>query len=318
MITPRYEGAAVQLLKQIADRVRRDYFRSQYRRAVKSILASAPLARGVQPFMLLSMVHQRDVLSYLVAVKSFCKFLQPERIVIVCDPSISGTDRTLIKQHVPHVELRDAKEFEHPTIPRGGCWERLSAISILSRESYIVQLDADTVTLRPVVEVSAAIREQRGFVLGEMPDTPSRSLAAVREYALPWIEPGAHIQAVAETEMANVGLPADACYIRGCAAFTGFPRSTTMRAAMLDYSGRMSARVGEEWNRWGSEQVASNYLVSNANGTEALPFPKYATPDCATTETAFYHFIGSMRFINNEYANITRHAILSLGATTAT
>jgi hypothetical protein len=297
------------LVNRVIQRIKRDYFRSRYHKAAREVLTTPPLQRGDLPFTVLSMVHQRDVYSYLVAIKSFASFLNPDRVVVVCDPSIDNDDRAVLRSHVPHIELREAHEFVHPDIPRGGTWERLFAIAQMVRDSYVVQLDADTLTVRPIPEVLEAIRAGTGFLLGELPETPARSLAAARDYALPWIEPGVHVQAIAEVEMANAGLPADACYIRGCSGFTGFPRSADMCAAMLDYSRRMGDKLGADWKRWGTEQVTSNYLASNTPGARALPFPRYGTPDCATADTAFFHFIGSMRFINSKYETTSRYAI---------
>ena len=289
------------LVERVVQRVRRDYFRWQYQKVARQILDTRPIKRGDLPFTLLSMVHQRDVHSYLVAVKSFTHFLNPSRIVIVCDPSLDENDRAVLKQHVPHVELREAHEFTHPDIPRGGTWERLFAISSYALDSYVIQLDADTLTMQPIPEVLQAVQTGAGFVLGEIPDTPIRPLDAVRV--------GAHIQTLSEAEMVNVGLPADSLYVRGCSGFTGFPPSTTMRDKLLDFSRRMTGKLGEDWKRWGTEQVTSNYLVANAFATTSLPFPKYGTPDCATAETAFFHFIGPMRFINNKYKTTSRQAI---------
>jgi len=301
------------IVNRVIQRLKRDYFRSRHSKAIQEILATPPVARGNLPFLLLSMVHTRDIHSYLVALKSFVHFTNPERIVVVCDPSVTDADQALLRQHVPHIELRHADEFVHPDIPRGGVWERLYAISGFVREHYVVQLDADTVTVQPVAEVLEGIRTGAGFVLADLPDTPLCGLPAVRERALGWLKPGAHIQTIAESEMANVGLPADALYVRGCAGFTGFPRSETMRDTMVDFSRRMTAKLGADWKRWGTEQVTSNFLVANANGTRSLPFPKYGTPDAATAETAFYHFIGSMRFINGKYEATSRQAIRMLG-----
>ncbi|MGX9217141.1 hypothetical protein ACWV27_01830 [Massilia varians] len=305
------------LLSRVIQRVKRDYFRAKYHKVVRQVLATPPLKQGSLPFMLLSMVHQRDVQSYLVALKSFTYFLNPERIVVVCDQSMTAADRATLKQHVAHIELRDADEFTHPDIPRGGTWERLFAIANFSPDNYVVQLDADTLTVRPIPEVLEAIRAGHGFVLGEMPDTPIRSLAETRANALPKLGPNAHVQSISEAEMANVGLPANARYVRGCSGFTGFPRSTSMREQMLDYSRRMGGKLGEDWKRWGTEQVTSNYLIANSAGTRALPFPKYGTPDCATGDTAFFHFIGSMRFINGKYEATSRHAITLIGSVPA-
>ena len=301
-------------IARVVQRLKRDYFRARYQKVAGQVLSTSPVTRGTVPFVLLSMVHTRDVTPYLVAVKSFVHFINPERIVVVCDPSITDADRAVFRQHVPHIELRHADEFTHPDMPRGGTWERLFAIAGLAREHYVVQLDADTVTVQPMPEVLEAIRAGVGFVIGEASDTPIRLLPAVRENALPWMWAGAHIQGVAETEMVNVGLPQNAHYIRGCSGFTGFPRSDAMQDTMIDFSRRMMGKLGEDWRRWGTEQVTSNYLVSNANGTQPLPFPKYGTPDLATTDTAFFHFIGSMRFINGKYETITRQALWLIGA----
>jgi hypothetical protein len=283
----------------------------------QQVLATRPLVRGDLPFTLLSMVQKRDVESYLVAVKSFAHFANPGRIIVVCDPSIDDHDRAVLRQHVPHVELHGADQFTHPSMPRGGTWERLFAIAGFVRDDYVIQLDADTLTLQPVPEVIDAVRSGKGFVLGEKPDTALRSLSATRENALPWMKPGAHIQGIAETEMVNAGLPENARYVRGCSGFTGFPRSTEMQGAMIDFSQRMTDKLGADWKRWGTEQVTSNYLVANAAGTVVLPFPKYGTPDCATAETAFFHFIGSMRFINSKYETTSRHAIRLIGGAPA-
>jgi hypothetical protein len=297
------------LINAVIARLKRDYFRWQHSKVAARILNTRPVQRGELPFMLLSMVQKRDVVSYLVAVKSFTHFLNPNRIVIVCDPSIDADDRAILKRHVPHVELRQADEFTDPKIPRGGTWERLYAITEYARDNYVIQLDADTVTTQPIPEVLAAVRSGKGFVLGEAVSTPVRSLAATRERAEPLVKPGAHIQTLSEAVMATVGLPADAQYVRGCSGFTGFPASAQLRAAMLDFSERMTGKLGADWKRWGTEQVTSNYLAANANGTASLPFPKYGTPDLETGETAFYHFIGSMRFVNGKYAARTRQVI---------
>lgn len=297
------------LLNRIVQRIKRDYFRGQHHKSIQQILHTRPLERGTLPFMLLSMVQTRDVLSYLVALKSFVHFLNPERIVVVCDPSITPQDQALLRRHVPHIELFAADEFTDPDIPRGGTWERLFAISGFVRDHYVVQLDADTVTLQPIPEVLEAIRQQRGFVLGEMPDTPIKPLPAVSDHARARLSPGAHIQTIAEACMNELGLPDEARYVRGCSGFTGFPPTDQMRTRMLDFSRRMTARLGQDWTRWGTEQVTSNYLVANAHGTRALPFPKYGTPDCADDGSAFLHFIGSMRFINGHYAQASRQAI---------
>src|SRR5689334_1204775 len=129
------------LVNRVIQRLKRDFFRSQYQKVAARILDTPPIRRGDLPFTVLSMVQKRDVHSYLVAVKSFCHFLNPSRVVVVCDPTLDANDRAVLKRHVPHVELFDAHEFVHPDIPRGGTWERLFAISHMVEDGYVVQLD---------------------------------------------------------------------------------------------------------------------------------------------------------------------------------
>ena len=105
------------LVERVVQRARRDYFRWQYQKVARQVLDTRPVRQGDLPFTLLSMVHQRDVHSYLVAVKSFTHFLNPSRIVVVCDPSIDETDRARIdgaRQRLVAVALHQRRRaLEH-------------------------------------------------------------------------------------------------------------------------------------------------------------------------------------------------------------
>lgn len=304
------------LVKNIVRRVKRHHFHWKFNNVSRLVLATRPLGCGDLPFLLLSMVQKRDVQSYLLAVKSFARFANPQRIVVVCDPSIDERDRATLLHHVPHIELHAADEFTHVDVPRRGTWERLFAISGFVRDHYVVQLDSDTLTIQPIPEVLHAINEGRGFVLGENADTTLLALAVTSENALPWLGPTEHIQDISEATLAQLGLPEQARYVRGCSGFTGFPRSCDMREQMVDFSRRMSEKLGTHWTRWGTEQVTSNYLVANASSTTVLPFPKYGTPDLATADTVFIHFIGSMRFANRQYEATARKALCLINNST--
>lgn len=63
----------------------------------------------------------------------------------------------------------------------------------------------------------------------------------------------------------------------------------------------MRALVGEGWDRWGTEQFASNYMVSNAPNAMVLPHPVYTTPDLINHTTEFVHFIGPLRYSKGIY-----------------
>jgi hypothetical protein len=307
--------ALMSFLSSVNRRLKRDFFRWRHQHSVRQVVETPVLRRGDMPFMLLSMVHKRDVLPYLVALKSFVQFANPYRVVMVCDPSIGEQDKALIRSHVPHIEFRKADEFVHPDAPRGGCWERLLAISTYSPQDYVVQLDADTITTRDIVEVVDAIRRNAGFVLGEEPRQSLMTLSQTSERAGRDPDGQRHIQGLSEARIAHIGLPSEQLYVRGCAGFTGFPPCSLMRDHLLEFSRLMSENVGaQRWASWGTEQVTSNYLVANAPDTSVLPFPKYGTPDVMNDQTAFLHFIGSMRFLNGKYEKTSRQVIQRLSS----
>jgi hypothetical protein len=296
------------LSQRIINRLRTDFFKKLYLRNVDRVLETPPLKPGKLPFIALSMVHQRDVISYLVAIKSFARFTNPERVVIVCDPTIGEHEKGVFKSHIPHAELRNAVEFRDPRIPVGGCWERLSAITTYSPESYVVQLDADTVTLDTISEVTLPVMQQNGFVLGEKRNQEILTLEEASKRAMQ--STSKHIQALSEQVLADAGLNGS-FYIRGCAGFTGFPADSDMRDKFFDFSEKMAAKTLKRWSEWGTEQVTSNYLVANAAGTLILPYPKYSTPFRQEDVGAFLHFIGEIRFRSRAYEKASLQAMSS-------
>jgi hypothetical protein len=74
----------------------------------------------------------------------------------------------------------------------------------------------------------------------------------------------------------------------------------------------MTAKTGNRWSEWGTEQVTSNYLVANSPQAQLLPYPKYSTPFKAHDVGAFLHFIGEIRFRSRAYEKASLEAIKSL------
>jgi hypothetical protein len=293
-------------------RLKEEYFRYKFNATARKILSTAPVARGQEPFAFLSMVQSRDVTAYLVALKSACLHANPSAVYVVCDPSITSEDRAILTTHVPHIQLLDARQFTHPQIPVGGCWERLHAICQLSRDQYLVQLDADTLTTSAMPEVLAAIRGNEAFLLAENAETKLKQVHMVAAAArVTKVNPN-HIQTLSESSMDSIGLPANSVYARGCAAFCGFPPDGDRLSQMLNFSSGMRSHLGDAWNRWGSEQVTSNFLVANSKGVRLLPYPKYGAPETGTKGMEFFHFIGYLRFINDDYRRFSDSVIRKL------
>jgi hypothetical protein len=311
----------MRVARRIFLKLKRTYHQPRFVRALLGILDTPFVPVGTMPFTLVSMVQSRDVLPYLVAVKSFARYANPRRIVVVCDPSITAADRIVFNQHIPHVELRDAGEFTHENIPLGGTWERLYAISEYCKQDYVVQLDADTITMLPPAEVIHAVMANTAFVMSGEASSVLMTLEETAALASSWEHSGPgqqHIQDVVERSIASSNLPTSAQYVRGCSGFTGFPRSPTMSEELLAFSRAMQVQHGIRWAEWGTEQITSNYLVANAPGTTVLPFLSYGTPDVFHRDSILTHFIGSMRFTSNKYRAATLQAIRQLASAPAT
>jgi len=260
------------------------------------------------------MVHHRDVDAYLLAAKSFARFLAPRRIVVVADPTITEEDRLLIASHIPHVEFLRAEDFRDPGLPQGGCWERLTAISDLVTTEYVVQLDADTVTLVDLPEVRESVELGRSFVLGTVTGQVFVSCATAASWVRGRFPGDTHIQSVSESKLDALPEFEKLRYVRGCAGFSGFPPGSFDREKVLKFSGRMEQLIGDHWRSWGSEQVTSNFMVANASDAMVLPYPKYCEPLREDAGTVFLHFFGFVRFLTDRYAQLARRVIGELGA----
>ncbi len=281
-------------------------YRAHFNWAVRAILDTPPLHAGQSSFVALSMVQHRDVLPYLLALKSFARFLQPSRVVLVADPTLDADDRALLRSHVPHIEVREASEFHRAGIPKGGCWERLSAISELAKDAYVVQLDADTVSIRDLPQVRQCIQQGTSFSLGTEDVQPVMSCAEAAAWAKPRLDGQDHTQLVAESNLDRFDSSGEFRYARGCAGFAGFAPGTISPNLVEKISNRMSGLVGPLWSAWGTEQFTSNLIVCSTPGAALLPHPTYCHPGRKTDATVFLHFIGFVRFASALYATTAK------------
>jgi len=273
---------------------------------VRAILKTDPLTPGKEDFIALSMVQHRDVLPYLLALKSFARYLPPARVVLVADPTLDADDRNLLRRHVPHIEFREATEYHREGIPKGGCWERLSAISEYARDAYVVQLDADTVAIQDLDAVRTAIRDGVCFTLSTEDNQSIQSCEEASRWAKPRVGGREHIQLLAESNLDRFDPEGRFRYARGCAGFAGFSRSSIISAQMLEISSGMANLIGPKWSAWGTEQFTSNLIVCSSSGARLLPHPTYCNPGWMTSATVFLHFIGYVRYRSALYANVAR------------
>lgn len=284
----------------------------RFDREIGGILDTPPVNLGSEPFIALSMVHHRDVGPYLLAIKSFCRFLHPHRIIVVADPTITDADRSRISAHVCGVEFARAEDYREVGLPRGGCWERLIAISEFVQDDYVIQLDADTVALADMEEIRDAVQRRSSFVLATEDGQDFVSLAQAASWARPRAEAGEHVQILAEANLDRLPGASSGRYVRGCAGFSGFAPGSFSRAQLREFSHAMGVALGDKWSAWGTEQFASNYMVSNSAGSCVLPHPKYCHPGRERPGTVFLHFIGYVRFNTDRYGRAAKEVCVAL------
>ena len=295
----------------LKDRFRRMQFAGQCR----GVLATKPVELDPSsPLAILGLLQHKDLLLYLLALKSFARQVRPGAVYVVNDGSLNQEDAAILHKHVPGLSVLDLERFRTAACPRGGCWERLLAIAELVKDHYVIQLDSDTLTVGPIDEVRQCVAGGTAFALGTWDNQDFEPMTARCAHAQA-LDSGAdaHIQLIAEANFDKLADYHTLRYVRGCAGFAGFAQGSFSKDFVENISQQMRAAIGDKWSAWGSEQVMSNIVVANIAKSVVLPHPKYA--DCTKMKpnhTAFIHFIGSCRFSNGVYAEMGRRTIAAL------
>lgn len=287
----------------LKDRLRRARFGLQVRDIGKTAGVALDPSLGLR---VVTQLQHKDVPLYLAAIKSFARQAPVAHVNVLDDGSLTRGDHSLLAAHVPGLVIEPIDAFRDPLFPCGGTWERLMAIASLSRDDYVIQLDADTLTLGPIPEVVAAVAAGRSFTIGTWDGQEIESIGERVEHARVVRSSGVrHVQVEAEASLDGLRDAGRLRYVRGCSGFAGFAPSSERLELMRDVSPQMERLLGPTWRQWGSEQVMSNILVANASNAFALPHPAYC--DCTrirSEETRFVHFIGSCRFSGGVYARM--------------
>jgi hypothetical protein len=303
------------MIRHIASKLKQAIHRELHRRTSVAVLKQPGIVVSPGGPTVVSMVGAAQHLMYLCAIKSFAAQLPVGRVVVLDDGSLTTRHHELIRQHVGAVEIRSLSQVDIGSAPRADIfWERLLLIAELNRDAYVIQLDSDTLTFGALPEVAACICAGEAFTLITSPRARYVSLTEASAHAREL--PGDHFQFVAERALEKLPEPDRQRYVRGCAAFAGFPPGTADRAAILEFSKRMEQTLGERWHEWGSEQVTSNWVVANAAKIGAIPFPRYRDYEgqAEMGDSAFLHFIGTHRFRTPGYRSMTRIVLKSLGS----
>ncbi len=304
------------------DRLIRKAREAAHLRQSKAVFGTPPVTPHHDGVVVFSMIGTRVVAPYLVAAKSFLRELDCGRVVLLDDGSLTASDKAVLSAQLGNPEIRGIRDVDTGDTPRGGCWERLMTLIDLSAHDYVIQLDSDTVTLGNVAEVRAAIDAGRSFTILGGTDGEAQGLKTLTDFRRdvypdgPDVLPtGSHVQTQIEARMDRLPDPDNACYVRACAAFTGFAVGSVTRADAQAFSRAAEDAVGAGvWKQWGSEQVASNYLVANTPDPVLLPYPRYYHfwDDGDRATPGLVHFPGTHRYTGNTYARATATALDAL------
>jgi hypothetical protein len=266
----------------------------------------------VTGLMYFSQVCHRDVLCWLVAIKSVSAAIGPGEFTVLDDGSLTKEDHELLHRNVAGLRTLTIADVPREGCPAGGCWERLLALLDLTSNYYVVQIDADLVARLPFSEVATAVRANQGFILsGEEGVTVTTARQAAENARRTTFD---HVQVAAEQLLDQVPGSDELRYVRGCAGFAGFPRGGS-RATAVAFSAFMRRHLGERWNVWGSEQVTSNFLIANS-GPDPLVLAWIRFPAFGwqrdISQAALIHFVGTYRYDGGVYTRISKTAIQQL------
>ena len=291
----------------------RKFQRALHNIACRGIVNTPPVKIKPAPLTFCSMVSTTDFVMYLAAMKSMYKHMGEGRVVTVDDGSLTQEQRALLRKHLD-ADVRHINDSPKRRVPKGGTWERLTTIVELSRDSYVIQVDSDTLTRNAIPEILDSYRRGRPFILaGDRRGGRLTSVEQASETARADGHP--HIQTTAESKLDTIpGIKPR--YVRGCSGFFGVPKGAVTLEDVEEFSEAMTAALGARWSEWGTEQMTVNYLVANLPGVGVLQPPKYTQyfgkQLCA--ESSFVHFIGSYRFDGFAYTRETRKLISELRA----
>ena len=290
-------------------RLRRSLSYFRFYHQTKRLLATPPIQQREASLAIVSMVASHDVHMYILAVKSLYRRLGKGRIVMVSD-GVGADDIQLIQRHLGPVEVIPVQTIDTGDCPRGGTWERLVYLIRRTENEYVVQMDADVLCVGQIPEVLNCIDNNIAFTLAD--GIPKKRLPE-------WVDDGIARNSdnvvIAFEKQARQFPDADRfLYVRGSSGFAGFAKGASSEEVLVDFHRRGQKMMGLRWKEWGTEQLASNFVVANSPNSLPLPKPKYLSYERhqIPAEIALLHFLGYCRFDNGIFAKFANREIDAL------
>ena len=306
------------------ERILRRYRQIGVNRALLKVCETPPISTDKSAdLIIVSQLHKKAIYMALVALKSFIRKLPTVRLELLDDGSLDKGDYALLHQHLPGANVVKINDVDVIDCPHGGTWERLIRIQELTSEGYVIQVDTDTLTINNISEVISCVEMNNAFTIGG-PEWPEKaSLQAIKTFAEK--HESSHIQIESEKMLAQVKSIGLDGYIRGCSAFAGFPKNSNLIGPLNHFSREMEGFMGKRWTEWGTEQFASNVMISLCPEAVLLAWPTYQNfgfpfykplleKTESTADVSFIHFIGTNRYRKDVYRRLIKTTINSLSS----
>jgi hypothetical protein len=284
----------------------------------REILTTDPIKTSGDGPILFSMMGTRVLRPYLVAAKSLRMRLGVGHFKILSDGTLTAEDRATLKYHLDDPEIFDISKIERGPCPAGGCWERLITVLTLAQTNYVIQFDSDVICLHKPTEVASAVAANVDFTMlgeGEASISGIVSAASMKDWPHRVSD---HIQVRSEKLLVTLPDSDTLRYVRGCAGFAGYAHMPSRLEQLFAFSSHMEKQLGVDWARWGTEQVASNFMIANHPSPRLLSYDHYLNHEGWTRPISdpYYdgsahimHFIGSFRYKAGRYRKLSRKVI---------
>jgi len=222
---------------------------SQFDAFCRNVKRSAPVASDPTGPFVVTLLHNAAVTQYLIAIKSFAQFSSGWDFAILNDGTLSERNIDCLRYHIKGVKIFKISDVADRRLPRGGCWERLTLVSQLSDQKFVVQIDSDTITRNPIPEVQQYVSDGTPFTLAGHPLT---RVVSNEEVSDGWKNTNAiAVQSQAERAMGAFSTLWP-MYASGCAAFSGYPKKSLPIDEVVRVSNTFQNALGNTWDSWGS------------------------------------------------------------------
>jgi hypothetical protein len=275
------------------------------------IFETPPVRTVPGPPRIVSMISMRHLQTYLIAIKAFLTRLGRGEVICIVDAAFPDHARDLLERHIHGIQFELLETLDPSPCQRGGTWERLVYVLEQSRDMYTIQIDSDCLAFGDLREVVESIAANRSFAVTNA-GKPIRTMRAWAEDAKG--QQSGYVGIRAERLFEQFPGCEELKYVRASSGFCGYARGGFARQRLDAFHETMASLLGPSWQEWGTEQTGSNFVIANSENAQLLPFPKYTNffPERDADRSAFLHFFGTYRFVNDVFLQRSLQVISEL------